>query len=267
MKRLLWQAVLALFLLVLAAPLLLLVLWAFARNWPWPLLFPSDFGLRGFNYLKSPGAGTARLLLTSGGLSAVVMVLTLAVSVPAAKALGTRTFRGKRLIHTLVLTPLLVSPLSVAMGIHGSFIRLGLADTFTGVVLIHLVFGIPYAIRILTHAFELLGDRMEVQAHLLGASRIQTLQYVTLPLLAPGLVSAGTLVFIVSFSQYFLTFFIGGGRIVTLPMVLLPFVQSGDRMMASIYSLCFIGVCLAAMTAMEALMRRLYGNTDHHYLN
>ncbi len=267
MRRWVWQGVLTLFLLILAAPLLLLALWALARSWPWPQLLPADFGLRGFNYLMSPGAGTARLLLTSGGLSAAVMALTLAVSVPAARALGTRSFKGKRLVHTLILTPLLVSPLSVAMGIHGSFIRLGLADTFAGVVLVHLVFGIPYAVRILTHAFELLGDRMETQARILGASRLQTLRHVTLPLLAPGLVSAGTLVFIVSFSQYFLTFFIGGGRVVTLPMVLLPFVQSGDRMMASIYSLCFIGLCLAATMAMEGLMRRLYGNTDHHYLN
>lgn len=267
MRRWVWQGVLALFLLLLAAPLLLLAFWALARSWPWPQLLPDDFGLRGFRYLMSPGAGTARLLLTSGGLSAVVMVLTLGVSVPAARALGTRSFKGKRLVHTLILTPLLVSPLSVAMGIHGGFIRLGVADSFAGVVLIHLVFGIPYAIRILTHAFELLGDRMEVQARMLGATRLQTLRHVTLPLLAPSLVSAGTLVFIVSFSQYFLTFFIGGGRVVTLPMVLLPFVQSGDRMMASVYSLCFIGLCLGAMTALEALVRRHYGNTDHHYLN
>lgn len=267
MKRGYWGVLMVVFLSVLVFPLLLLFLWAFAKSWPWPFLLPRSYGLRGLQYLLSPASGTGAMLVQSACLSLTVMVFTLALSVPAAKALGTYTFKGKHLIHMLILTPLLVPPLTIAMGIHISFIRLGLANTFMGVVLIHLVSCIPYAVRILTHAFELMGDRLEAQARNLGAAPVQVLRYVTLPLLAPALVSAGTLVFIVSFSQYFLTFFIGGGRIITLPMVMFPFVQSGDRMMASLYSLCFIAVCLGAMTAVEGLIRRLYGNTDHHYLN
>ncbi len=46
--------------------------------------------------------------------------------------------------------------------------------------------------------------------------------------------------FVISFSQYFLTFLIGGGHVITYPIVMFPFIQSGDRTIASSFSLIFI---------------------------
>ncbi len=262
-----WRTALGALLFLLLMPMLIVVLWTVAKSWPWPMLWPESFGARGFDYLMNPVSKTASVLWCSVGLSLVVMLVTLGVSVPAAKALGCREFKGKRAIYMFMLMPIIVPPLTVAMGIHVAFIRMGLANTFLGVVLIHLICGIPYAVRILTHVFEMIGDRMEVQAQVLGASRWQTLMHVTLPIIAPGLVSAGSMVFIVSFSQYFLTFFIGGGRVVTFPMVMFPYIQSGDRMMASVYSVSFITVALLVLFVLEAFMKRIYRNTDNHYLS
>lgn len=263
----LWRTALSILFFLLLMPLLIVVLWTVAKNWPWPMLWPEAVGLRGIEYLMDPVSKTASVLWCSVGLSLVVMFITLAVSVPAAKALGCREFKGKRAIYIFMLMPILVPPLTVAMGIHVAFIRMGLANTFLGVVIIHLICGIPYAVRILTHVFELIGERMETQARILGATRWQTLMYVTLPIIAPGLVSAGSMVFIVSFSQYFLTFFIGGGRVVTFPMVMFPYIQSGDRMMASVYSVSFITVALLVLFILEGVMKRIYKNTDNHYLS
>jgi putative spermidine/putrescine transport system permease protein len=199
-------------------------------------------------------------------LSSVVTIITLIVSIPAGKALGALNFKGKRFFKMLLLAPIIVPPVVVAMGIHVAFIKVGLANTFWGVVLVHLVPCVPYAVRILMNIFEITGESMEMQARVLGARPIQVFFNITLPLIAPGLLSAGSLVFIISFSQYFLTFLIGGGRVITFSMLMFPYIQSGDRMMASVYSLAFILTTLVILLIMEKFVKDLYKADTHFYL-
>lgn len=251
---------------ILVFPLVVLIIWSFAKSWPWPHLFPKDFGLRGWQYFLSPTSKSLRILSFSVYLSLVVTLITLILSIPAAKALGVYNFKGKRFFEMIILAPIIVPPVAVAMGIHVSFIRIGLANTFLGVVLIHLVPCIPYAVRILTNVYEAVGESMELQARVLGASPLQTFFHVTLPIITPGLLSAGTLVFIVSFSQYFLTFLIGGGRIITFSMMMFPFIQSGDRMMASVYSIVFILTTLVILLIVEKLVKVYYKSDKYFYL-
>lgn len=262
-----WRSYRSILWVLLMAPLSFLVLWAFSKNWPWPLLWPEAIGFRGLEHLMRPESEIRALLGNSVTLSLTATVMTLVLSIPAAKALGCYDFPGKKMIYLFLLMPILVPPITVAMGIHISFIRWGLANSFWGVVIVHIVAGMPYAVRILTHAFELMGDKMEMQAKMLGATRWQSFTHVTLPLIAPGLMSAGSLVFIVSFSQYFITFFIGGGRVVTLPMAMFPYIQSGDRGMASVYSLCFIAVAMGVLFGVETLLRRFYQLNAGFYLS
>ncbi|MCC5910492.1 MAG: ABC transporter permease subunit [Clostridiaceae bacterium] len=252
--------------LLLIAPLLILVVWSFSRSWSWPYLLPQEFGLRGIMHVLHPSSRALKNLLFSIRLSMIVTIITLIISIPAAKALGVYNFKGKGFFKVLVLAPIIVPPVAVAMGIHLTFIRLGIANTFIGVVLVHLIPCLPYGIRILTNVFEIVGESMEQQAKVLGANPIQIFLHITLPLIAPGLISAGSLVFIVSFSQYFLTFLIGGGRIITFPMMMFPYIQSGDRMMASSYSLVFILATLVVLVIMEKAIKSYYGTKNYFYL-
>ncbi|WP_245547398.1 ABC transporter permease [Halobacteroides halobius] len=188
------------------------------------------------------------------------------ISIPAGKALGLYDFAGKELIKLLVLAPIIIPPLAVTMGIHINFIKFGLSDRLLGVIIVHLIPTIPYSIRILTHVFEALGDKLEAQARVLGASGWQTFIHITLPLIYPGIFSAGIMVFIISFSQYFLTFLIGGGQVVSFPMVLFPLVRSGDRMLAAVYSVVFIVAALVFTLVMERLFKDEERTNDHFYL-
>jgi len=252
--------------LLIFIPLLVLLLWSFGKRWPWPFILPTEYSLRGISYVFSGAGSSLSVILFSVLLSSAVTVLALAVSIPAARALGLYEFRGKGFFKMLVLLPLIISPVAVGTGIQVLFIKLGLANTFLGVVLVHLIPCLPYGIRILTNVFEALGDSMELQARTLGAGRAQTFLYVTLPLISPGLVSAAGLVFIVSFSQYFLTFIIGGGNVVTLAMVMFPFIQSGDRMIASSYSVVFILSTLILLAVMERKVKAYYSAETHFYI-
>ena len=263
--KLRYKLIMGAFLSFLLVPLVVIMIWSFANNWPWPEIFPSSFGLRGWTYFFDPSSKSISTLLFSVFLSFVVTLVTLAITTPAAKALAFYQFKGKRFIEILVFVPIIVPTVTVAMGIHVQFIKMGLANSFLGVVLIHLIPCIPYSIRILQSVFEIVGEKMEIQAKVLGANNFQTFWYITFPMILPGILSAGSIAFIVSFSQYFLTFLIGGGKIITFSMLMFPYIQSGDRMMGSVYSIVFILTTLLFLMIIEKLTNKFYQDKLKEY--
>jgi putative spermidine/putrescine transport system permease protein len=254
------------FILLLLFPIFILLLWSFAGLWPWPDVLPNGFSLRGFQSIFTSGSSSLNALLNSIYIALAVTIITLAISIPAARALGLYEFRGKRLIKIAILAPIIVPTVSVSMGIHITFMKMGFANTFLGVVLVHLLSCLPYGVRILTNVFEIIGDGMEQQAKVLGAKKTQVFFNITLPLIMPGVLSAGSLIFIVSFSQYFLTFLIGGGTIITFPMIMFPYIQSGDRVIASSYSLVFLISAIILLTIMEKALKSYYKVKNHFYI-
>lgn len=143
-----------------------------------------------------------------------------------------------------------------AMGIQIIFIRLGLNNTVTGVIIAHLICSLPYAVRLIQDGMEASGKKLEEQARVLGASPVKAFVKVSLPILAPVIVSAVSMSYIVSFSQYFLTLLIGGGNVQTFTIVMVPYLQGGDRNIACVYSTIFLAVTLLVFTVFEALAKR-----------
>jgi putative spermidine/putrescine transport system permease protein len=252
------------FLSILPIPVLLL--WSVAGKWSWPNIFPQSYSLRAYNYILADTQGLLEIVFFSIGLSLLVTFIAILFSIPAAKALGTYSFKGKRLIEMLILTPLIVPSITVVTGIHVFFIKLGLSDTMLGVIIIHLFPCLPYGVRILKNVYEIIGNSYEIQARVLGASRIKTFFNVTLPLLMPAIVSAANLIFVVSFSQYLLTLIIGGGKIMTLAVVMFPFIQDGDQTMAGAFSIIFIGVSFVFLLVLEKMLKRYYKLEAHLYI-
>ena len=64
-------------------------------------------------------------------------------------------------------------------------------------------------------------------------------------MLMPVILSAVSMSYIVSFSQYFLTLMIGGGNVKTFTIIMVPYLQSSNRNIACIYSAIFLGITLA----------------------
>ncbi|NEZ46926.1 ABC transporter permease subunit [Clostridium niameyense] len=257
-NNLVFSIIIYTFIFFVVFPIMVLFIWSFAKNWSWPYVVPKNLGLRGFKYVLDPTGGSLKVLLRSVLIAVLVTFITIVISIPAAKALGIYQFKGKNLIKLIILLPIIIPPISIALGIHVAFIKLNIANTFIGVVIIHLIPCIPYAVTILTDVFELIGNSMEQQARILGANKIQCFFYVTLPIISPGIMSASFMVFIISFSQYFLTFLIGGGQVVTYPILMFPFIQSGDRTIAASYSVIFIITSLIFLFIIEKAIKKFY---------
>jgi putative spermidine/putrescine transport system permease protein len=229
------------------APLLVQVVWSFAFRWYFPDLLPSEWGLNAWRYVFSDSSRVGEALITSFSIAVIVSLLSIAVGLPAARALALYDFPGKGVVEWLLLIPIIVPSVVATMGIHLVFIRLRLADTYLGVVLIHLIPCIPYMILVMTSVFANYGTALEDTARTLGASAARTFWHVTLPAILPGLLVATLFTFLISWSQYVTTLLIGGGRVITLPMVLFPFISGSNNSTAAAISLVFVAPAILAL--------------------
>jgi putative spermidine/putrescine transport system permease protein len=247
---------------IVIIPLLVLIIWSCAERWPWPHLLPESYTARALLDVLAPHSQALSVLVSSVALSAAVALCSVAISLPAARALALRRFRGQGLLRFAVFLPVIVPATAFAMGIHPLFVQIGLRDSLLGVLIVHVILCLPYTVRILTDVCEATGEHLEAQARLLGASPLKTFLHVTLPMAAPGLISSLCMAFIVSFSQYFATMLIGGGRVVTFALFLFPYISGGDRTVAAAYSLLFVLASLLVFVLFDWLVRRYYRIDD-----
>lgn len=222
---------------VLLLPLVPLVGWALAGTWRYPDLLP-QLGTRGPRILLA--GDVVRALLTSLTIASVVALLACAVGLPAGRAIGWHRFRGRRAVQFLLLAPVVVPGLAVTLGIQVFFVRLGLADTVAGVVLVQLMPTVPYAATLLGAAYANLDVDYERQARALGAGALRTQLLVTLPMLRPALVTTALLTFLISWSEYVLTLLVGGGVVTTLPLLLFSAITSADPTAAAALGLLVV---------------------------
>jgi putative spermidine/putrescine transport system permease protein len=243
-------------------PFVPLVLWAFSGRWFYPELLPSRWGLRAWTYVfGTAGPQITEALIQSVQVAAATAIVAVIAAVPAGRALGLYHFRGKDVLSVLLMLPIIVPPLCVAMGLHLWLLRLGIAETFGGVVLVHLTVGLPYAVFVMWGVFSNYNPEFEDQARSLGAPPLKVILRVMIPLTLPGIVVAALFAFLLSWSQYLSTLIIGGGKITTLPILLFALMASGDRPVAAAVSIVFVAPALAALAASAGYLggRRMMG--------
>lgn len=163
-------------------------------------------------------------LLNSLVIACGAALLGLAVSIPAAYAFSRFRFRGRRVLMTGFLTVnmfpivLLIIPLFLMMR------SLGLLDTFLGVILGHSTFAIPFAIWMLTSYFATVPVELDEAATIDGATRLEAIRHVILPLVMPGVVTAGIYIFITSWNEYLFAMMLSGQSVRTVTVALQLFI-------------------------------------------
>ncbi|MDP1731876.1 MAG: ABC transporter permease [Devosia sp.] len=221
---------------VIIGPFVPLLIQSFAFQWDWPNVLPSEWWWsartrarlpQGWDYVLSPYSRLLEATVNTVAIGLVVMVICLAICLPAARVLAREKFRGKNGFEFFLSLPLIVPESAIGIALLMIFIRLGLAGSYAGIIIAHLIPTIPYMIRMLTAVYQGLGREFEEQAYILGASRWQTLRMVTLPMLMPGVVAGCLFTFLVSTNIFLLTFFLGQGRIITLPTLLFSKISGG----------------------------------------
>ena len=229
---------------IILLPVVVILIWSVTARWPWPSPLPESFTTRTILELFSGTAELSQILASSILLATLVAIIATLIALMTARATEIYHVRGERAISYLSLLPLLVPGTAFAMGVQVSLIKMGLNDTIAGVVIVHVISALPYSILIMTDVTRAVGIRLEEQAAVLGASPTKGFIHASLPQLMPGILSSASMAYIISYSQYFTTLLAGGGKIKTLALVLVPYIQSGDRALSAIYAVVFVGSAL-----------------------
>ena len=193
-----------------------------------PSWFPVDLSLKNYRV-----AFTSEDFLTAMRNSLVVGIVTTSVglvfSVLAAYSLTILRYRGRdtfgRIIIIAFLTPgaLLFIPLAVIAA------RLNISNTLHGLMIIYLSFIVPLGTYLLLGFFRNLVGELEEAARIDGASRLQALWFILLPLIAPGIASVGILTFTACWNEYLVALVLNPNpEFRTLP-VAVTFLQVADE--------------------------------------
>lgn len=163
-------------------------------------------------------------LLNSLIVALGAVAVGLGVSVPAAYAFSRFRFRARNpllvgfLVINMVPVVLLIIPLFVLMR------QLGLLDTFVGIVMGHATFAIPFSVWMMTSYFNALPRELDEAATVDGASRLQAIRLVILPLAMPGIVTTGIYIFVTSWNEYLFAMMLSGQNVRTVTVALQSFI-------------------------------------------
>lgn len=245
-------------------PMLGLVLWSVALRWFWPHALPQEVGLdywsQALGFQKSLAIGAISIVdafQTSMIIGLVVVVLAMAIAVPAGYVLARYSIPFRGFILFLFLMPQAFPQQPVFVNLLITFNRTGLSSTIQGVVLIHLMVSLVFAVWISSAAFKGIPPELEEAARSVGASKLRTFVQITLPLAAPGLLASAVFVFLTSLDEFTGTFFIGLPFITTLPMLL--YSSSGTNLQfASVIAIVLLIPSILFMIIIERFLKAEY---------
>jgi spermidine/putrescine transport system permease protein len=158
---------------------------------------------------------------------AAATVATLFAFMAALVLVRKRSRRSVGVAFALINLPLAVPEIVTAIGTLLFFVLIGLPLGLTSIMLAHVVFCIPFAYLPLAARLQGIEVAFEEAAADLYATRWETLRYVLIPLMMPGLISGFMLAFIVSIDDFIITSFVAGPGATTLPLAIYGMVRVG----------------------------------------
>ncbi|UUV17504.1 ABC transporter permease subunit [Fusobacteria bacterium ZRK30] len=225
--------------MVVLFPFIPLVLGSVSSGWRFGEILPSNYSMDGYEYVlknRSTWVGMGYNL----SIAYTVAVINLFLAIPAARFLFRKKSRFKGIYMVILFAPLIIPSLSSVLGIHYSMIIYGLTDNLLGVILVNIIPSFPYVLLSLYGSFKGFPKRLEESALIDGVSKFQMYRYIILPILLPGILIGSTISILISLSEYILTLLIGGGEIITLPILMFPYLSSGDKVVGAVYAILFI---------------------------
>ena len=190
-----------------------------------PKLIPAPLTTEQFTQvLSSPAFHSA--LLMSLGAAVITVVATTLCSLLAALALARFNFRGRRTLIVAILVIQMIPAEALFISQYRMLDSWALLNSVAGLSLLYVGGVLPFVTWMMRGYVEAVPEELEQAAMIDGCTRIQAFMRVTLPLLAPGLVSTSVFAFLHSWNEYTLALIVlSRDSAVTLPLWLQSFQQ------------------------------------------
>jgi putative spermidine/putrescine transport system permease protein len=185
-----------------------------------------------------------------------VTVVSTVLGTLAALGLRDRVLPFSGLIRTVFLLPMVVPAVVLGVGMQLLFVRMGLANSYLGVIFAHSVIAVPFVYINVAAALQGIDVRVERAAASLGASPTTTFRRVTLPLALPGVVSGAVFAFATSLDEVVLTLFVAGPNQRTLARQMFSTIRENISPAIAAAAFLFIVGTLVVALGMILLKRR-----------
>ncbi|MEZ4679873.1 MAG: carbohydrate ABC transporter permease [Caldilineaceae bacterium] len=168
-----------------------------------------------------------KVLQNSLIITATTVVMSLFFGAWAAYAFARFRFKGSLALSFSLIIARMMPPIVFIVPVYLLFNALKLRNTHIGLILIFTVFNLPFTVWMLKSFFEEVPIELEEAAWIDGASRLQALIRVTLPLIAPGLAATAVFAALLAWNEFLYALLLGGPSTTTLPVFLSGFI--GER--------------------------------------
>jgi spermidine/putrescine transport system permease protein len=231
----------ALVVVFLYAPIAILVIFSFNKG-SIPTFPLTGFTLHWYHeFLRNSDMQAA--LKTSATVAAISSVVAVSLGILASIGLSRSRFRGRGVVTTLVLVPLVVPLVVLGISLLLLFHALGIPLSILTIAIGHVVISLPYTVLIILPRLAQIDASLAEAAYDLGAGPYTTFRRVTLPLILPAVVSAFLVAFTTSFDEYAVASFLAGAQ-QTFPL----FLYSALRFPSQLPQVIAVAVVVISLT-------------------
>jgi putative spermidine/putrescine transport system permease protein len=183
-------------------------------------------------------------------------IVATALGTVAALGLNRRNMPARALITAILISPMIVPLIITAAALFSFFARIGLSNTYLGIILSHVVLGTPFVVLTVTASLAGFDQTLIRASQSLGANQTRTFFRVILPLLLPGVISGALFAFVTSLDEVVIVNFMAGPA--QTPMTVRMFSGLREEISPTILALASLLVALSILllATLEMIRRR-----------
>ncbi len=222
-----------------------------------PSLFPKDIDFSNYSDALSE-QGLVRGLGNSLQISIASTILVLVVSLPVAYALARFRSRLRPITNGWILVSQVFPVILIVIPLFMILRPLHLTNTIPGVVIVYMVWSMPFALWMLQGYVAAVPRELEEAASVDGAGRLRTIVSIVMPLLRPGLIATAMFTFISAWNEFFFALvLLQDPELKTLPLVLARFVGAEGQVQFGPLAAASVLATVPSLVFFAFLQRRL----------
>jgi len=197
-----------------------------------------------------------KYILNSTIIASFTTVISVFVGSIAAYSVARFKFFGSNSLLLMILLGYMIPPITFVVPYFMLMRRVGLIDTYIGVIITHICFNLPFVVWMMRSFFMGLPREIEEAAVIDGCTQIGAFLKITLPLGAPGLATAAIFCFLGSWNEFLYAFILTSSQTQTLPVLAASFVTPVGVRWGQLFSL--IVIVISPMLVLCMLVRNYF---------
>lgn len=235
------------------APLLFVIAVSFTPTDSLSLPPSGKLSMRWFRFLFQ-NEGFINAFIRSSYLALAASALSTVIGILGAFGIVRYQFRGRNVLETLFVSPLTIPAAVLGLSLLQFFLFVGWYDWFISMLAAHVVLTIPYVMRTVGASLRGIDPLVERAAQNLGATWLQTLTRVTLPLIRSAALAGFLFAFLISFDNLTVSLFVAGPSMETLPIKMFNYIADINDPLIAAVSTSMILLAVGLMLIFERLL-------------